>query len=267
MHDSAIGVFDSGLGGLTAAKVLEEELPYENIIYFGDSGRMPYGGKSREELGRLAAGNAGFLCSMGAKAVLAACGTVSANAMDILSRECPVPCFGVIDAACETAAGMTRSGRVGLIATPACVGSGAFDRVMHRLAPDIELISLACPEFAAMVEHGHFRPGDPIAEKAVRETLRPLLGSGIDLLILGCTHYPLLGDIIGDFLGRDIIQISAGAEAARALVRHLRSSGQLSGSGTPGKRLWYTSGDRKLFSSCAGIFLGHEVDALEHIIK
>ncbi len=261
MDNRAIGVFDSGLGGLTSAKVLEELLPNENLIYFGDSARMPYGSRSRREIQAFALEGAAFLQSFDVKAILIACGTISSNAFDVLEGSFETPFFGVVDSACRASVNYSRNKRIGVIATPASVKSGVYERGIKALCPQAQVISQGCPDFAEMVEQGHFRPGDPIAEKVVAEQVAVFKESGIDLLLLGCTHYPLLQDIIAENLGHELKMISSGAEAAYALARQLKAQDALAERERAGSRLWYTSGDTVHFSKTAELFLGHGISA------
>lgn len=261
MDRRAIGVFDSGLGGLTAARVLEETLPYENIIYFGDTANMPYGSRSREELIELAAWNADFLMKNDVKAILVACGTVSSNAMDELRERFIVPFFGVIEPAVISAAEATETGRVGVIATEASIRSGAYRRALTGLGKGIRVFDTACPSFVPLVESGHYSPRDSLVRAAVENELRELKRAGVDTLILGCTHYPLLGEAIADYMGSDVRLISSGSEAALALGEYLHREGKLNTSGQTGLRRWFTSGDIAGFARSAGIFLGHSVQA------
>lgn len=267
MDERAIGVFDSGLGGLTAAKVLAELLPHENLIYFGDSGRMPYGGRSVAELQDIAVSDAAFVSSFGVKAILVACGTMSACAMDTLRGAFPdVPFFSVENAACDAVVAATKAKCVGVIATAGSIRNGMFERGIKRRDGSIEVIARACPSWAGMVEQGHFRPGDPIAERAVRDDLAEFAASGIDTLLLGCTHYPLLSDIIAGFLGSELRQISCGAETARELVTYLQENNMLTARESEGERRWFTSGDTALFAAGAGVFLGHPIEPELHIL-
>ena len=262
MDDRAIGVFDSGLGGLTAAKVIEELLPSESIVYFGDSGRMPYGGRSVEDLRRIAVQNAAFVGSFGVKAMVVACGSMSAWAMDALRAAYPeTPFFSVEDAACDAVVAATCNRRVGVIATEASIRNRMFELGIRRRDPSIEVLPQACPSLAAIVEQGHFRPGDAVAEEAVRSELAPFVGSGIDTLLLGCTHYPLLSDIIRGFLGEEVRQISCGAETARSLAAYLQEHDMLITVDEEGGRvgrLMYTVGTTRLSSMFSYRELGEE---------
>ena len=201
MDTRPIGVFDSGLGGLTAVRELRQLLPSENIIYFGDTARVPYGGRSAEILLKYARQDVRFLRSHDIKAILVACGTVSTTALPQLRQESDIPILGVVEPACRRAAAVTRNRRVGLIATAASVRSGAYQRSLRQLDPDIAVTAKACPLFVPLVENGRFRRGDVVIETVAREYLEPLRREGLDTLILGCTHYPLLTDIIGDIMG------------------------------------------------------------------
>lgn len=222
MDTRPIGVFDSGLGGLTAVRELRQLLPSENIIYFGDTARVPYGGRSAEILLKYARQDVRFLRSHDIKAILVACGTVSTTALPQLRQESDIPILGVVEPACRRAAAVTRNRRVGLIATAASVRSGAYQRSLRQLDPDIAVTAKACPLFVPLVENGRFRRGDVVIETVAREYLEPLRREGLDTLILGCTHYPLLTDIIGDIMGPGVTLINTGEEAAWELKRTLR---------------------------------------------
>lgn len=264
MDPRPIGIFDSGLGGLTAAKALEEILPGENLIYFGDSANAPYGTRSREELLALAKANAAFLQRFGVKAILVACGTVSSNVLDVVERQFPIPFFGVLDAACAAAAAETKTGRVAVAATEATIRSGAYERRLKAIDPGLEVFSKACQSLVITVERGHFCPGDPFAAAAVAEELKAIRDFGPDTLMLACTHFPLLSELIADYLGPGVRLLSVGAETAWALKAYLRDNGMLSGMET-GERRWFTSGGLAEFSEHAEIFLGHKIRPEKHV--
>lgn len=264
MDQRPIGIFDSGLGGLTAAKTLEEILPGENLIYFGDSINAPYGTRSREELAKLASANAAFLQSFGVKAVLVACGTVSSNVMDVLERQFDLPFFGVIDAACREAIHRTKTKRIAVIATEATVKSGAFEKALKAMDSSVDVLSKACQSLVTLAERGHFCAGDPAAEKAVAEELASVRAWEPDVLLLACTHFPLLQDVIVEFMGPATNLLSVGAEAARALKEHLCKNAMLSGLET-GTRRWFTSGSTADFGGHAETFLGHRICPEQHI--
>lgn len=259
MDTRAIGVLDSGIGGLTSAKVLEEILPCEDMIYFGDSLRMPYGGHTREEICEMSLQGAAFLDSFNVKAILLACGSISSNAADILRANFTTPFIGVVEAACEAALKVTKTKKIGVIATPASIASGVYERGLGARDGGVTVLTHACPGFACMVEQGHFRVGDSVAEREVARELNCFRGSGIDTLLLGCTHYPLLEGVIAQYLGPHIRQISAGVEAAYSLSEYLRQNDMLTNRTDTGRRLWYTSGDTDSFGSSAELFLGHHI--------
>ena len=223
MDNRPIGVFDSGLGGLTAVRSLRQILPQETLIYFGDTARVPYGGRSRETLLRYARQDVRFLRSYDLKAILIACGTVSTTSLTTLQAENDLPIVGVVEPTCRRAVAMTRNKKVGLIATLASVRSGAYEALIARLDPTVEVHAAPCPLFVPLVENGRIRRGDVVIETVAREYLLPLLDAGIDTLILGCTHYPLLTDIIGDICGPEVTLVSAGEESAFELKRMLKA--------------------------------------------
>ncbi len=266
MDQRAIGVFDSGLGGLTAAGVLEETLPYENLIYFGDTANMPYGPRSREDIVRLAVRNTEFLLEKDVKAIVVACGTVSSNALELLREKFDLPFFGVIDAAAIAAAEATETGRVGVIATEASIRSGAYRRALEATGRGIRVFDTACPSFVPLVESGHSSPADSLVRAAVERELSELRRFEPDTLILGCTHYPLLEEAIAAFMGRDVRLVSCGAEAALSLADWLRREDKLNSSRIRGQRRYFTSGDTASFARQAAAFLGHGVEAEKALI-
>lgn len=257
MDQRPIGIFDSGLGGLSAAKALEEILPGENLVYFGDSANAPYGVREKDELLTLGTDNAAFLSGFDVKAILVACGTVSSNVLDKVAERFPVPFFGVLDAPCASAAAIS-AGRVAVAATEATIRSGAFARRLHALRPGLEVFSKACQSLVVTVERGHFCPGDPVAEAAVAAELAPIRDFRPDTLLLACTHFPLLRDTIADYMGGGVKLLDVGAETARALRAYLAENGLLARRERAEHR-WFTSGSIAEFSEFAEIFLGHRV--------
>ena len=260
MDQRPIGVFDSGSGGLTAVREIRSILPSENIIYFGDTSRVPYGGRSAEILLRYARQDVHFLRSFDVKALLVACGTVSTNALPVLAAENDIPVLGVVEPSCAAAAAATRNKRVGLIATAASVRSGAYERCLAALDGAIQVYVKACPLFVPLVENGRFRPGDPVIETVAREYLEPLRATGIDTLILGCTHYPLLTEIIADIMGPGVALIDSGAAAAQALRQTLTDRGALS-QRDYGTLTLYASDQPEDFGALAGQFLRRPLES------
>ena len=262
MDQRPIGVFDSGQGGLTAVREIQSILPSENIIYFGDTSRVPYGGHSPEILLRYARQDVRFLRSFGIKALLVACGTVSTTALPALVSEnddLPIPILGVVAPTCAAAAAATRNQRVGLIATAASVRSGAYERTLASLDGHIRVYAKACPLFVPLVENGRFRPGDLVIETVAREYLEPLRDAGIDTLMLGCTHYPLLMEVIGSIMGPEVTLIDAGAEAARALRTELERRDLLARRDAGAVSL-YASDSPGDFAALAGQFLRRPIE-------
>lgn len=264
MNQRPIGVFDSGFGGLTAVRRLRRLMPSEHIIYFGDAARVPYGNRSRDTIMKYARQDMAFLRSFDPKAVLIACGTVSSNCLEQLRAENDIPIVGVVEPTVAAALASTRSGRVGLVATRASVASGAYERAFRRLAARGELYSRACPLFVPLVEEGRCRPGDMVIETVAREYLTPLKELGVDTLVLGCTHYPLLTDVIGGVMGADVALIDAGAESAGAIQALLARSDQLA-EPSEGGASYYTSDRPENFARLAPLFLGEDVGSVEQI--
>lgn len=249
MDTRPIGFFDSGLGGLTAVRALRAMLPEENILYFADTGRMPYGGRSREQLRRMARQDLDFVGSFGPKAILVACGTVSSNAPDLLEAN-PIPSFGVLKASVEALARIPGNGPLGVIATEASIRSGAFQSALAEACPGREILALPCPRFVPLIESGHTDPADPLLREAM-DCLAPLKGA--ELLLLGCTHYGLISPAIRDYLGPGTRLVEASVCAARAVREHLLARDMTGGRG---EARYFTSGDPAEFDAAAGSFLG-----------
>ena len=264
MDQRPIGVFDSGLGGLTAAKTLEEILPGENLIYFGDSRNAPYGTRARDALAALATANAAFLRGFDCKAVLVACGTVSSNAMDVLAERFPdLPLFGVIDAACTRACALTRTGRIAVAATEATIRSGAFARALRARRPDAEVLSKPCQSLVALAERGRFAADDPLAQEAVEREFAEIRAWNPDVLLLACTHFPLFRPQIERFMGQGTALLSVGEETALALRDALAARGLLA-ERAEGTRRWFTSGSTEDFDALGALFLGHGIRSEFH---
>ena len=250
-----IGVFDSGLGGLTAVHPLWKILPEENLIYFGDTARVPYGGRSKETILKYARQDVRFLRSFDLKAILIACGTVTTTSLDTLQTENDLPIVGVVEPTCRRALLVTKTKKVGMIATLASVRSGAYEATLRRLDPTVEVICKPCPLFVPLVENGRFRRGDIVIETVAREYLEPLKETGIDTLILGCTHYPLLTEIIGDIMGPGVTLVSAGEESAFELKRMLKARNLRADEDRQGESEFYVSDRAEDFENIASVFL------------
>ena len=254
-RDLPIGIFDSGLGGLTALAEVRRLLPHEDIVYFGDTGRVPYGSRSHETVCRYARQDMRFLLSQNVKAVAVACGTVSANALPELQRDFSVPVIGVIAPASHRAAEMTKNKTVGVIATPSTIASGAYEKALSEIDPTLTVVPTACALFVHLVENGFFAPDDPIPYLTAERYLTEIRESGADTLILGCTHYPLLRPILEKCLP-GVTMIDSGAEAARSLCGVLAERELLTAKTEPGSVSCYVSDEPQGFASCAERFLG-----------
>lgn len=214
-----LGVFDSGFGGLTVLKELLKANTYKKIIYFGDTGRVPYGTRSRETIVRYARQDMRFLLSKGAQEVVIACNTVSANAIEELQAEFDVPIHGVIEASAPAAARKTRNGKIGVIGTAATVRNGAYEKALRAMEPALSVTSIACPLFVPLVEYGFTQPGDPITAAACEHYLKPLKEAGVDTVILGCTHYPVIESAIRSYLGEGVTLVNNGVELSSLMNR------------------------------------------------
>ena len=259
MDNRPIGVFDSGLGGLTAVKALRRLLPGEDLIYFGDTARVPYGGRSRETLLKYARQDIAFLRSFDLKAVLIACGTVTSTSLDTLRKENDLPVLGVVEPSCREALAVTNNKKIGMIATLASARSGAYERTLKGLDADVQVVSQPCPLFVPLVENGRISRGDVVIETVAREYLEPLKATGVDTLILGCTHYPLLTEIIGDIMGPEVTLVSAGEESAFELKRLLKAGSLRADEGQTGGVDFYVSDRPEDFEKIASVFLGTEL--------
>jgi len=260
MDNRPIGVFDTGLGGLTAVKELLQSMPGEDLIYFGDTGRVPYGTRSRETILRYAQQDVRFMRSFDIKALVIACGTVSANALDELVGSFDMPIIGVVRPAASRAARLTKNRKIGVIGTSATIKSGAYERLLREYAPDAAVYSQACPLLVPLVENGRFERGDRVAELVAAEYLAPLRAAGVDTLILGCTHYPLLTDIIADIMGGDVALVNSGAESAGYVRSVLSMTEKLSCFGRPGTCRYFVSDSVEDFSRYASMYLERGIE-------
>ena len=250
MDNRPVGVLDSGLGGLTGMKALRELLPEENVVYFADSGRLPYGEKTAAQVRRMAGQNLALMASEGVKAILVACGTISSNAPDLLEQSA-IPAFGVLHSSMRAMAHVPGRGPLGIIATEASIRSGRFEQALRETCPGREILAVACPDFVPLIESGHCGREDPLVRAAVANYLAPLRGA--DAVLLGCTHYGIIGEAIGDFLGEGTALVSAAESGAAALCEYLIKN-DLRGRG--GGERFLTSGRAEDFTAAASTFLG-----------
>ncbi len=252
-----IGVFDSGVGGLTVARAILGLLPHEPLVYVGDSARFPYGSKPVEEIRRYALEIADYLVHRDVKMLVVACNSVEVSAIDHIAARAGIPVIGVIDPGTRAAVRVTRNGVIGLIGTEATVNSGAYDRAIAATGADVTLHSQACPVFVEHVERGDTTSDELRA--AARGYLVPLARRGIDTLILGCTHYPLLSGLLQLELGPDVILVSSAEETAKDVYASLLTAALEGDASTPPAHEFLTTGDPDRFQPLAELFLGPEL--------
>lgn len=258
-----IGVYDSGLGGLTVVRAVASRLPGESLIYFGDTARLPYGSKSTRAIRRFAAEAAHFLLTERVKMLVVACNTASAHALRMLQDHLPVPVIGVIEAGARAAHHATVTGRIGVIGTHGTIASGAYDRAVRFLRPQVEVYAQPCPLFVPLVEEGLAE--HPATELVAREYLQPLMEMGIDTLVLGCTHYPLLRPLIERLLGAEVRLIDSGEEAAVEVESTLRVQGLLHPGGSAPVRRFTVSDMPLRFRTFGRRFLGDLIEGVEEV--
>lgn len=255
MNNKPIGVFDSGLGGLTCANELMKIMPGESIVYFGDTGRVPYGSRSEETIIKYVKSDIAFLISQDVKIVVAACGTASTVALPRLEGKYGVPVIGVVEAAAEAAAKATKNGKIGVIGTAGTIRNGKYEELLKEISPGVETFSKACPLFVPLVENG--LTDHEITRMTAKLYLEEIRDSGADTLILGCTHYPMLRKVIGEYLP-DVTLIDPGAETAHRVKRFLTESA-LEAEGEAQSR-YYVSDTAEGFERLAGLFMNRSID-------
>lgn len=259
-REHPIGVYDSGVGGLTVVHWLHEILPEERILYFGDTARVPYGSRPPEELIEFSRQILAFLKEQRVKFVIAACNTSSALALPVVASESPVPMMGVIEAGAHAAIMATRNGKVGMIGTQATVDSHAYAHALKEVDPGISVYEQACPELVPLIEAGYWEGA--VVERSLEKYLAPLAQHQIDTLILGCTHYPLLFPSIQRLLGSKVAIIDPAETVVRAAEHKLKEFDLLS-EGRPGEDRYFVSGDPLAFRTTAAR-LGY-THAVEHV--
>lgn len=221
--EAPIGVFDSGVGGLTVAREIMRQLPNEKIIYFGDTARVPYGSKSQETITRYSRQIVRFLQTFQVKTIVVACNTASAYALDALEQELDIPIIGVVKPGAKTAAEVTRNGRIGVIATEATIGSRIYSQYIKELNKDVTIYGKACPLFVPLAEEGLWQ--DPVTDEIAKRYLTELIDIDIDTLILGCTHYPLIRSTLGKIMGERVTLVNPAYETAIELKQMLEERG------------------------------------------
>ena len=255
----AIGIFDSGLGGLTVAKEIMKLLPNEDIVYFGDTGRVPYGTRSAETIKKYALQDERFLLSKDVKIIVAACGTVSSVAKET-GDSLPVPFVEVISHSVRQAVNVTRNKKIGVLATNATIGSHAHKNEILKYGKDFEVTENAATLLVPIVEEGFVAKDDVIALQTVRRYLEPMINVGCDTVILGCTHFPILKGAMQKVMGDNVSFINMGYETAKAVKQMLAQSNSLSDKQSAGERNFYVSDKSSTFAKTASILLGEEFD-------
>lgn len=259
----SIGVFDSGVGGLTVVKELLRELPYENIIYFGDTARVPYGIKSRETVIRFSNENILFLLKQEVKLICIACNTVSSVALPEIHTHFRVPIIGVISPGVREAAYATKNKRIGVIGTRGTIASGAYEKQIRQLDPKIRVTAASCPLFVPFAEEGWLAGSEVLS--IARKYLEPLKKAGVDTLILGCTHYPLLKPVIKKAMGNKVVLIDSAKQVAMEVKKVLAENGLLNKPGKKPQHKFYVSDNARWFAGVAERFLGKKLSNIEKV--
>jgi len=262
-NSNPIGVFDSGIGGLTVVKSLNSFLPNESIIYFGDTARVPYGSKSNSTVIEYSLQNAEFLYKKNVKLIVVACNTASSIALDELRKKFNVPVIGMIEPGAKAALKATKSGNIGIIGTESTVSNKAYSKTLLSLNPEVKVTEKACPLFVPLAEEGwtNHKATKLIAE----EYLTGLKESGIDTLILGCTHYPILKNIIQEIVGKNVTLIDSGSAASSEVENYLNGRGIKNTSNDLGFHEYYVSDVPKKFKTIAERFLGKEIENIHKV--
>lgn len=258
LNRAPIGVFDSGIGGLTVVKEIVRVLPNESLIFIGDTARVPYGNRGVEVIAHFAEELSQFLLGKQVKYLVAACNTISSTCLDRINRELPVPVLGVVEPAIDEALRLTRSGRIGVIGTRATVNSGFYEARIKQDAPGAFVASQACPLFVPLAEEGM------VSHKATRlitgEYLKPLTAQDIDVLILGCTHYPILREVIQEIMGPDVALVDSAAPTAEQLRLNLAAKGLLATESPPHYDFYVTDAPGRV-NEVASSFFGADLPA------
>jgi glutamate racemase len=264
MDNRPIGVFDSGLGGLTAVKELMNQLPGENIVYFGDTGRVPYGTRSNETVIKYVLQDIRFLLSFDIKLIIIACGTASSIALETVKNKFDVPIVGVVHSTAEQAVKISKNKKIGIIGTQGTINSGAYERKIMELDNQVQIFSKSCPLFVPLVENGY--TDNQVARLVAEEYLNSLISEQVDTLILGCTHYPLLKKVIADVMGHHVNLIEPGVEVARHTKALLDKNNMLANPKTESIHRYFVSDNVENFSNLGSLFLQKEIsDIIEKI--
>ena len=258
-----IGIFDSGIGGLSVVKEVQRLLPGEKIVYFGDTARLPYGTKSKETITRFSLEIAHFLLTFRVKLIVVACHTASSFSLATLRRSLGVPVIGVVQPGAEEALSITRSGRIGILGTRATVQSGSYAKEIQKRDSRVKLFAKACPLFVPLVEEGHLH--DDLAYRVAETYLLPFKKFRVDTVILGCTHYPLLGKVIGDVLGKKTVLVDSSRETAEQVKTILESEDRIAANGHFPRSRFFVSDEPKRFSKIGSIFLKSRIPSVQKV--
>jgi glutamate racemase len=256
--EKPIGVFDSGIGGLTVVKRLFSTLPKESIVYFGDTARVPYGSKSNQTVIEYSIQDTNFLLSKNVKAVVVACNTASSIAIEELRKRFDVPVIGMIEPGASMAVKETKNKRIGVIGTRATIGNKAYSNAIKKIDNEIEVLEKACPLFVPIAEEGWVR--HKATYEIAEEYLKELREKEIDTLVLGCTHYPILADIIQEVVGKDVKLIDSGVASSEIVKNEIARIGLETNSAVPGQASFYVSDIPTTFKQVAELFLGQPVN-------
>jgi glutamate racemase len=260
---SPIGIFDSGVGGLTVLSRIMKKLPHEDVIYLADTARVPYGGRSPQEIIKINQEIIPFLIKQGAKLIVMACGTSSAIAYPVVKDEYPVEIINLIDPGSRAAADATRSGRIGVIATAATVNSHAFQKKIKEIKNDAEVHAAGCPLFVPLIEGGFIDSEE--TRRVAREYLKPLLEEKIDTLVLGCTHYPHLRKVIRSIAGPEVALVDPAEEAADEIKSRLKKAGTLRTQASPARYEYLVTGSAIQFQDVGSRLLGKPLVGVKHV--
>ena len=256
MDGRSIGIFDSGLGGLTTVKEAMAQMPAEHIVYFGDTGRVPYGSRSMETITRYVKDDIDFLLEKDVKLIIAACGTASAVALPRIKDDYDIPIIGVVEPASKKAVEVSQTGRIGVLGTGATISSDKYNACILSMNPNAVVTKKACPLFVPLVENGH--TDDTVARLIAEEYLAPLKEAKVDSVILGCTHYPHLARLIGELMGENVVLVNSGAETARYAYEKLKEMDALSDR-TEGDAEFFVSDSVENFTQLGSLFLGRPI--------
>jgi glutamate racemase len=262
-RNAPIGVFDSGVGGLTVLRAIRTELPAESTVYLGDTARVPYGPKSPDTVRRYTLEAVDFLLGRGVKAIVIACNTATARAHALVADRLSVPVIGVVEPGSRAAASASRTGVIGVIGTQGTIESATYDEAIRAVRPDAVVHSTACPLFVALAEEG-WTEGE-VARLTAEHYLQPLLARGVDTLVLGCTHYPLLKSLLAEIVGREVRLIDSAEATARNLAECLVTAGSLAEREPPGGAEYFVTDDVDRFQALADRFLEQPIERCRHV--